>query len=79
LEACYQLGANIDVDTFAPKKPWLYTNPNTVRGIEPATDPPDSELSAMADLKVFEGEDSLLDLLQEIYHHYAGMSVPSCA
>jgi hypothetical protein len=34
------------------------------------------DLSAMADLKVFAREDSLLDLLQKIYHHYAGMSVP---
>ncbi|KAJ7912164.1 hypothetical protein B0H13DRAFT_2327602 [Mycena leptocephala] len=52
---------------------WLPVYPtyrNAVRGIEPATGPPDSELSAMADLRVLLGSDSLSDLLEKIYQHY---------
>ncbi|KAJ7912183.1 hypothetical protein B0H13DRAFT_2660217, partial [Mycena leptocephala] len=47
------------------------TNRNAVRGIEPATGPPDSELSAMTDLRRSERSHSLLTLLKIIYWDYA--------
>ncbi|KAJ7873942.1 hypothetical protein B0H13DRAFT_1894767 [Mycena leptocephala] len=58
--------------------PWLPVDPTgrtAVRGMEPATGPPDSELSAMANIPRDAWSYSLLDLLEKIYDHYdAGYS-----
>jgi hypothetical protein len=62
---------------FTPWLPLDATNCNAVRGIEPATGPPDSELAAMADLQIICTSDSLLDLLRKLYQYYAGTAISS--
>jgi hypothetical protein len=58
--------------------PWLPVDPTNryaVSGIVSATGPPDSELSAMADLQRSRWSHSLLDLLKKIYWDYDGTPV----